>query len=83
MSTRHLGFDFKLILRKNVFSYDYFDSFDTFDDFQLLSRKEFYSTFLGVECAAEYYDYAQRVWMAFGCTSLEDYLKLYLASHVC
>ena len=29
------------------------------------------------------FDYAQRVWTDFGCNSLEDYLKLYLASDVC
>ena len=28
-------------------------------------------------------DYVKRVWTAFGCTSLEDHLKLYLASDVC
>ena len=43
----------------------------------------FVSTLRDEECSAEDYDYAQIVWTAFGCATLEGYLKLYLASDVC
>ena len=83
MSIRYPGSDFKLLLRKGVFPYEYLDTFDKFGDIELPPHEEFYSSLRGEECALEDYDYAKRVWTAFGCTSLEDYLKLYLASDVC
>ena len=35
MSTRYFGTDFKLLLRKDVFPYEYLDSFVKFDDHEL------------------------------------------------
>ena len=66
-STRYPGLDFKLLLRKGVFPYEYLDTFDKFGDIELPHR-EFYSTLRGEECVAEDYDYAKRVLTAFGCT---------------
>ena len=83
MSTRYPGTDFKPFIRRVVFSYEYLDSFVKFDDQEVPLRKEFFSTLRGEECFANDYDYAQKVWTAFGCVLLEDYYKLYLASDVC
>ena len=83
MSISYPGPDFKLLLRKGVFPYKNLDTFDKFGDIELPAREEFYSSLRGEECAVEDYDYAKRVCTAFGCTSLEDYLKLYLASNMC
>ena len=83
MSTRYPGTNIKLLLRKGVFSYVYLDSFVMFEDHELPLREEFFSMLRGEECSAEDYDYAQSLWMALGCVSLQDYLKLYLASDVC
>ena len=76
MINRYPASDFKLLLRKGVFPYVYLDSFDKFDDYELPLREEFFSTLRGEECSQEDYDYAQSVWTAFGCATLEDYLKL-------
>ena len=83
MSIRYPIADFKLLLRTGVFSYEYLVLFNKFNDQALPNREEFFSTLRGEQCSAEDYDYAQRVWTALGCASLEDYLKLYLASDVC
>ena len=83
MITRYPASDYKLLLRKGVFLYEYLDSFDKFEDDELPLREEFVSTLRGEECSQEDYNYAQSVWTAFGCVTLEDYLELYLASHVC
>ena len=83
MSTRYPNTDYKLLLRKGVFPYEYLNSFERFNDNQLPQRVNFFSTLRGEECSQEDYDYAQRVWTAFGCQTFEDYLKLYLASDVC
>ena len=74
---------YKLLLRKGVFPYEYLDLFVKFNEPTLPHREAFYSTLRGEKCSVEDLDYAQRVWIAFGCNSLEDYLKLYLASDVC
>ena len=83
MTTRYPNADYKLLLRKGVFPYEYLSSFDKFNDHELPPRESFFSTLRGEECSQEDYDYAQRVWTAFGCRTFEDYLKLYLASDVC
>jgi hypothetical protein len=83
MDTRYPNTDYKLLLRKGVFPYKYLNSFERFNDNQLPQRVSFFSTLRGEECLQEDYDYAPRVWTAFGCQKFEDYLKLYLASDVC
>ena len=83
MSTRYPNANFKLLLRKGIFPYEYFDSFEKFEEPQLPPRESFFSTLRQEECSEEDYAYANQVWTAFGCNSLEDYLKLYLASDVC
>ena len=75
--------DFKLLLRKGFFPYEYFNSFVKFNELALPACEAFFSTLRGEECLMYDFDYAQRVWTAFGCNSLEDYFKLYLASDVC
>ena len=80
---RYRGADFKLLLRKGVFSYEFLNFFDKFNERTLPGRKAYFSTFRGEECLQVDYDYAQRVWTVFNCRSIADYLKLYLASDVC
>ena len=75
--------DYKLPFRKGVFSYEYLDSSEKFNEPSLLNRVAFFSTLRKEMCLMEDFDYAQRVWRAFRCLTLEDYLKLYLASNVC
>ena len=83
MGLKYANVDFKLLLRKGVFPYEYLDSFEKFNDPALPNRDAFFSTLRGEECSVEDFDYAKRVWAAFECHTLEDYLKLYLASDVC
>ena len=51
MSTRYPASDFKLILRKGVFSYEYLNSFDKFEDYELPLREEVFITLRGEECS--------------------------------
>ena len=83
MRLQYPNADFKLLLRKGVFPYEYFDSFEKFNEPSLPNHNAFFSTLRGEECSVEDFDYAQRVWTAFGCHSLKDYIKLYLAYDVC
>ena len=82
MGAQYPAADYKLLLRKGVFPYEYLDSFAKMADAQLPPREAFRSTLTGKDCSEDDYQYAQQIWTAFGCRSLEDYLKLYLTSDV-
>ena len=83
IGSKYPNADFKLLLLKGVFPYEYLNSFEKFNEPALPAREAFFSTLRGEESPVDDFDYAQRVWMAFGCHTLEDYLKLYLPSDVC
>ena len=83
MSTRYSGTNIKLFLRKGAIPYKNLDSFVKFYDHELPLREKFICTLRYEECSAEDNDFSHGVWTTFGCVSLEDYLKLYLASDVC
>ena len=83
MGLQYFNVNYKLLLRKGVFPYKHLDSFEKFNEPALSNREAFLSTLRGEECQVEDFDYARRVWTAFGCHSLEDYLRLYLASDLC
>ena len=72
MGSLYPNTDFKLLLRKGVFPYEYLDSFNKFTEPQLPPRASFFNTLRGEECSEKDYAYANRVWAAFGCQSLED-----------
>ena len=76
----HPAFD--LMLRKGVFPYDYLDSWVKLDDQALPPQAAFYSKLRQSGCTDADYAQAKSVWERFGCTSLRDYLELYLKTDV-
>ena len=50
MAIRYPGADYKLLLRKGVFPYEYLDSFEKFQEPQLPTRESFFSTLRQEEC---------------------------------
>ena len=50
IGSRYPKVDFKLLLRKGVFPYEFLSSFDKFNDRALPAREAFYSTLRGEEC---------------------------------
>ena len=77
------GVDAKLMLRKGVFPYEYAKSIEQLSETKLPPIEAFYSTLRSEACTPADYEYAQQIWNAFNCKTLEDYLKLYLLSDVC
>ncbi|XP_033254390.1 uncharacterized protein LOC117193772 [Drosophila miranda] len=82
LKTKYQGEKFDMLRRKGVFPYDYLDSFEKFDESLLPSRDNFYNSLNDEECSVKDYNFAQKVWSAFNCKSIRDYLKLYLESDV-
>ena len=73
----------ELVERKGIFCYDYMDSFERFTEPSLPTREQFFSNLYNDECKQEDYAHAQRVWDAYKCKTLEDYMKLYLITDIC
>lgn len=74
--------EFKLLLRKGVFPYDYISSVDRLEETSLPSRDNFFNKLTDRECTIEDYSHAENVWTTFNCRNLDDYLMLYLKTDV-
>ena len=59
--------NFKLLLRKSVYPYEYMDSFDKFKEIQLPSNESFNSAFRNTKRSDNDYKHAQKVWKTFKC----------------
>ena len=73
---------FRLLLRKEVYPYQYMDDWEKFKENQLPPIEAFYSGFNLSRISECDYDHAQRVWAAFGMKNLGDYHDLYLKTDV-
>ncbi len=72
--------NFKLLLRKSVYPYDWVDDWSKFQFPELPAREDFYNKLRGEECPIEDWNHAQHVWNTFCCKDFEDYHDLYLNS---
>ena len=75
--------DVELLERKGVFFYNSLDSFARLDEPSLPSREDFFNKLGGVECLPANYAHAQHVWENFHCSSLKEYMALYILSDIC
>jgi len=74
--------DFKYIIQKGVFPYEYLDSFDKLNDKNLPDIKEFYSSIKDKNITLEDYNRAIKVFNLLKCKNLKDYLEDYLSIDV-
>ena len=59
------GDKLKLLLRKGVFPYDWFDSFDKLNATQLPPKEAFYSKLSDEDITEDNYQHAKKVWETF------------------
>ena len=76
------GDELKLLLRKGVFPYDWFDSFDRLSSTSLPPKESFHSILNDSGISEEDYQHAQNVWKTFNMKTMRDYHDLYLKSDV-
>ena len=67
-----------LLLRKQVYPYEYMDSWDRFIETSLPPKEAFYNKLRGQAHSDEEYLHAQKVWSTFGCKTILDYHHIYL-----
>jgi len=72
----------KLLLRKNVYCYDYVDSHDRFRETNLPPKEAFYNTIKREDISDEDYAHAQSVWETLNLKTLGEYHDLYLLTDV-
>ena len=76
------GDELKLLLRKGVFPYDWFDNFDRLSSTSLPPKEAFHSVLNDSEISEEDYIHAKKVWETFNMKTMRDYHDLYLKSDV-
>lgn len=70
--------DFELLLRKNVYCYDYIDSFEKFNETQLPPKEAFYNKLKDESISENDYQQARNVWRNFNMNTLGDFHDLYV-----
>ena len=73
---------FRLLLRKGVYPYEYMDNFERFEEQALPSIDKFYSELNLEGISKTDYQHAQKVWENFEIRDLGDYHDLYLINDV-
>ena len=73
----------ELLEQKGVFCNDYVDSLARFDELALSPRESFFNKLESVKCSHADYAHAQHVCENFHCSSLKEYMALYLLSDIC
>ena len=82
LSEFYEGDELKLLLRKGVFPYDWFDNFNKLLETNLPSKESFHSILNDSGISEEDYKHAKRVWETFRMKTVRDYHDLYLESDV-
>ena len=70
----------RLLVRKDVYPYEYMDSMEKFDDDQLPPKEAFFSKLHNQDITDEEYAHAQNVWRTFNIHNMREYHDLYLKS---
>ena len=73
---------YNLLTRKGIYPYEYMSSWDKFEESQLPPIEAFCGNLSMTNISEDDYQYAQRVWDAFGIRSLGDYHDLYLQADI-
>ena len=69
---------YKLLIRKGIYPYEYMDDWDKFRETALPPKEAFYSKLNMSGVSDQGYEHALRVWREFGINNLGEYHDLYL-----
>ena len=72
--------DFDMLLGKGVFPYEHRDVWEKMNEPAIAARDAFFSHLNNEPCSEADYSRGTEVWQTFNCTTLQQYLELYLKS---
>ena len=73
---------YKLLIRKGIYPYEYMDNWDRFEETALPPKSSFYSKLNMSGVSNQDYEHACKVWRDFGIRNLGEYHNLYLKTDV-
>ena len=73
---------FRLLLRKGVYPYEYMSSWDKFEEIKPPPNKAFHGNLNMSDISKYDYEHAQKVWKEFKLKNLGEYHNLYLKTDV-
>ena len=73
---------YKLLIQKGTYPYEYMDDWDKFRETVLPPKEAFYSKLAMAGVNEEDFEHARRVWAEFGIDNLGEYHDLYLRTDV-
>ena len=73
---------YKLLIRKGIYPYEYMDDWNRFKETALPPKEAFYSKLSMSGVSDQDYEHARRVWREFGIKDLGEYHNLYLKTDV-
>ena len=80
---QEFGKNYKLLTRKGIYPYDYFDNTKKYNEQKLPDKKEFFNKINNKNISDEDYNHAKNVFEKFKCENLLDYSILYLKTDIC
>ena len=75
--------NYKLLTKKGIYPYDYFDNEDKYDELQLPKKQKFFNRLDNKNISNEDYKHAISVLKTFKCKNLLDYSILYSKTDIC
>ena len=75
--------NYKLLTKKGIYPYDYFDNKDKYDELQLPKKQKFFNKLNNKNISNEDYKHALNVFKTFKCKDLLNYPVLYLKTDIC
>ena len=82
LSVSHDDEQFRLLLRKGVYPYEYMSSWDKFKETKLPPKEAFHSNLNMSDISKYDYEHAQKFWKEFKLNNLGEYHDLYLKTDV-
>ena len=75
--------NYKLLTKKGIYPYDYFDSKTKYDELQLPEKEKFFNKLNNKNISNDEYKHAIEVFETFKCENLMEYSILYLKTDIC
>ena len=75
--------NYKLLTKKGIYPYDYFDKKEKYDELQLPEKEKFFNKLNNKNISNDDYKHVLKVFKTFECKDLLEYSILYLKTDIC